>query len=179
MPSAPVASPARGISSTGEIVNAERGFRRVVLAASVAALCLGLGAVGLLTFKAARVQSAQNWYTACVRHAGHDLWKPGLQGAEWQRAYEATPKHVLDDCRLAADFPEYAFPDAVFDAFNILGFSSLDWPVSKVLALSVAIGAALSAGVAAVPWGVFYLARWVARGFRDGGDVPGSHPRVG
>jgi hypothetical protein len=101
-----------------------------------------------------------------------------LQGVEWQRAYEATPKNVLDSCRLAADFPDYAIPDAVFDTFNILGFSILDWSASKVLAPSIAIGAALSAGAAALPWGVFYLVRWVARGFRDDGDVPRSHPRV-
>lgn len=145
-------------------MNLERGFRRIVGAVSFALFFVALGLTSYVTYRATSFLSARAIYKNCVRQAGYDLWIPGLKGEELNRVIHAGERQgVFNRCSTIASFPEEAPPNILYDLW---GPFWRDWSINKFVLLTGGVGVLLSVGVAAITWGVFYLIRWIVRGFQ-------------
>ena len=145
-------------------MNLERGFRRIVRVVSLALFFSALGATIYITYRATLFLSAEDIYRNCVRQAGYDLWMPHLMGEELKRMIEAGQRQgVFEKCSATANFPEEPPPNVLY---VVWGPAWRDWPIGKFVLITGGLGVILSVGAATIAWGMFYLSRWIVRGFR-------------
>jgi len=145
-------------------MNLERGFCRIVGTVSLAFFFAALGLTGYITYRGAYFLSANATYRKCVRQAGYDLWVPGLRGEE-ELARErkmGQQQGVFYRCRLKANFSKDSPPNVLY---GLWGDVWTEWSLGKFILLTSGIGVMLSVAAVAITWGVFYLIRWIARGF--------------
>jgi len=154
-------------------MNLERGFRRLVMTISLAAASAGLLVTGYNTYKTVQYVSANKKNAACITEAQSKAksWTDVEEADVLKQIKEDNP-HLSDesvrlllemsrsksrDCRL----PKPEYPTTVLYEVPLnaeayyAGLVPLIW------------GILVSTGLAAIPWGVFYLVRWIAHGFKE------------
>jgi hypothetical protein len=145
----------------------ERGFRRLALAISLLALCAGLAVTAHQGYRARLYLVERDEFSECMRELAPPTASTRQHGEAWDR------------CRASIeDVPAPTIPRAAFGAIAgaLKAFPALDqifdWSVTHFGAFTVAVCLALTGLLVALPWAVFYFARWIARGF----DAPPSLP---
>jgi hypothetical protein len=142
----------------------ERGARRIVLVVSCA-----IGATSAVTI-GLEIQSVAHHQTYRL---AHDRREEGFQAWLAQQPV-STPRpltihdEVLDMLRAPGTVmetlrSEHARRNGLGDFVNPPHSARgwWDWPIKWVVLLGIAVAMA----VTAVPWGFFYLVRWIVRGF--------------
>lgn len=165
-------------------MNLERGFRRLVVTISFAAATAGLVVTGYDTYKTFRYVSANKKYAACIKEA--TSWTPTVEDflncltesklpellsyhrfvarsvPRWAKRVQGANRGTYDPSII--NDPRFADLSAAEQA-KILGNLSNE---SYTLALLPLIwGILLTTGLGAIPWGVFYLVRWIVQGFKE------------
>jgi hypothetical protein len=147
-------------------MNLERGFRRIVLTISFAAASAGLVVTAYDTYEYIEYVSGKKNWVACVEEihsrtlTEEDFW------------VKAAREDLLSDCKhFSTDRPTPFFPAMTQWYTTGREYNPVlrVWitPPSYTPALVVFIGGILaSTGLGAIPWGVFYLVRWILQGFK-------------
>jgi hypothetical protein len=171
-------------------MNLERGFRRLVLTVSLAVAGAGLVVTAYDTYKTIRYVRATNEFVACSEEAEHrtptaedftslpEEWRPKI-----------VPPEKLDDAERLKSWIEKArdyrqhlcgyilitLPVHLDRAIQL--WYETDWlplwatsPSGQSYSLALLPlfwGIVMSSGFSALPWGVFYLLRWIVHGFRS------------
>lgn len=161
-------------------MNLERGFRRVVLAASVALVCTGLGVTaygGYVTYRSvsdnlAILSGSKDRGAvaeACIRDTARRIVQDVDAGRLSLRdpGYDQHRDNLLARCEERLGFKRWyrVWPVPLYARLPV-------WATGKYTSYGLVgrpllWGLLLTAGLGAVPWGAFYLVRWIARGFRD------------
>ncbi len=158
-------------------MNFERGAQRIVLVLSIGVLCAGLGLVAQAVWQKAEERAEQARFMAEQRAFAEMEAACRRLGLVLRREAGVTPLLPPDRrCRprtrddippelLQPDFSDLMAPAPDRGPLATwvvwLGHPTLWGPFATAV-----LGALVSAGLAALPWGVFYLVRWIVRGFR-------------
>lgn len=171
-------------------MNLEQGFRRIVLTVSFAAASAGLVITGYDTYKTVQYVSGNKNFMDCAKAT--ESWTPTVEDFKLlpdERRPRAAPK--LDDVerlkrwtKAARDYRllncgyflnGIALPAHLDRAwkltFNLLWYTTgwiPPWHTTTytTVLLPLIWGFLVSTGLGAIPWGVFYLVRWIVRGFK-------------
>jgi len=154
-------------------MNLERGFRRLVLTISVAGVAVGLGVTGSGIYGTIQWVTATNNRVACMEKAPTveefrrlpDFYKPEgkkLEDVDALKEWtEAVRSHrFLEGCK----FPRRNdVPRSVFRGISRGNFENSQ--SYSLVMLPLILGLSFTACLGAIPWGVFYLVRWIVQGF--------------
>jgi len=169
-------------------MNFERGFRRIACALCVAGVVFGFAVTSYDVYETViHVKSFHEW-GECAERAGQWLPSPGdktFPGEHGERL-AAIP---LNDLASRIHYAREYFENGCYDYFveraplpshlarAIKSWNSASlvpfWAMSPgresyaLIAFPLMWGIALSAAIGSLPWGLFHLARWIARGFAD------------
>lgn len=149
-------------------MNLERGLRRITLTISLAALIAGLLVTGYDTYRIVQHVSAMQEYGACLREAESFPDKPDKACNLMDRnSKELGCYYILNNSAANRLWPTHL---GYVLQFTIVWAPSLatngEYELYTMALLPLIIGVLLSTGLAAIPWGVFYLVRWIVYGFK-------------
>ena len=133
----------------------ERGYRRLTVGVSLVLLCAGLALTARDTYRVMEYQNDAALVAACREHAASESKRMECGGGP-DPALSRPFSAVFDVLLTLAMWGFYP------DTTALVGVASMG---DHLLALTIALGIAVSLILAAVPWVVFYSVRWVARGF--------------
>ncbi len=149
-------------------MNLERGLRRVVLTVSFAAIGAGLAVTTYDTYETVRYVSATKEFVACSKEA--KSWTPTMEDLKplpdmWE---EAARQFKLERKQGGCGYILVAAP-AHLDRlwFPSWAANSMTSESYTLAVLPIIWGVFVSAGLGAIPWGIFHLVRWIVQGFSD------------
>lgn len=160
------------------MANLERGIRRITLAVSIAVFLIGTGGTVYTVYRVLdyhqRVEEARRYREAAERC---ELKEAARAKA---RPPELKPKRDADGLWILPQRNRLLLEDLPNPWCRMLrgwargpGIPLYGWWLWPPAQIALA-GMAISVGLAAVPWGLFYLGRWIAHGFLKGTDQRSS-----
>ncbi len=133
-------------------MNLETGFRRITLSISLATLVAGVTVTVYDTYETVQYVSATKLFLECAKD--EDKLPSSQRTGSCLYVLRAEPKH------LTALLPITSWLPQSWDEH----MHSASYPLAL---LPLIVGILASAGFGAIPWGVFYLVRWIVQGFSD------------
>ena len=145
-------------------MNRERGFRRVVFALSLLGLCVGIGL------------TAHSWYrTQLFLAVGQEQrWCAGEKPTPdtWEKCSQNTaplPAHIVALLKIALNNSRIRWALDLGSLFDSAA-DVVSVPIEEIDRLGrfvLILGAVATVGLTLLPWTVFYVCRWIVRGFYD------------
>jgi len=129
------------------MMNLERGFRRITIAASVGFLLVGAIRVGLFTPEVARIEG---------RETAREIIAAGDK--DFRESKFTTQTEILEGLLRRNITPRDEVLGLAAAAKRAARFAQ-----AKIWVMAIAVVVLF----AILPWAVFFVARWIARGFFD------------
>jgi hypothetical protein len=146
-------------------MNLERGFRRIVLTISFTAASAGLVVTAYDIYKYIEYVSGIKKWVACVEEIHSRTPTEEEFWTKFGRKGPSDCEHFSTD-RPTPFFPVMTHWTTTFYSYDSVAGFSITLPSYTPTLVLFIWGVLVSTGLGAIPWGVFYLARWIVHGFK-------------